>query len=63
MFAKNINEVHRQAWLKQTLATLPKGIRILDAGAGALNNRQYCGHLFYVSQDFCLYNGSEGGAR
>jgi len=59
---KNINEINRQTWLKQTLAALPKGTRILDAGAGELKNRQYCGHLDYVSQDFCQYQGAEGGA-
>lgn len=62
MFHKNINELNRQAWLKQTLGALPKGARILDAGAGELKNRQHCGHLDYVSQDFCQYQGAEKGA-
>lgn len=62
MFIKDINEIQRQAWLKQTLASLPQGIRLLDAGAGELKNRQYCGHLDYVSQDFCQYQGKGGGA-
>lgn len=62
MFPPNINELNRQAWLKKTLASLPKGARILDAGAGELRNRQHCGHLEYVSQDFCQYEGGEGGA-
>ena len=61
MFSKNINELNRQAWLKQTLTTLPQGARILDAGAGELKNRQLCGHLDYVSQDFCQYQGLRGG--
>jgi len=59
MFSKNINELNRQAWLKQTLSALPKGLRILDAGAGELKNRQLCNHLDYVSQDFCQYQGGE----
>ena len=62
MFIKNINEIDRQAWLKQTLTALPQGARILDAGAGELKIRQYCGHLDYVSQDFCQYKGGRGGA-
>lgn len=62
MFNKNINELNRQAWLKQTLGALQKGARVLDAGAGELKNRQHCGHLDYVSQDFCQYQGSGGGA-
>ena len=60
MFIKNINEIDRQAWLKQFLTALPQGARILDAGAGELKNRQYCGHLDYVSQDFCQYQGGDG---
>ena len=63
MFSKNINELNRQAWLKQTLTTLPQGARILDAGAGELKNRQLCGHLDYVSQDFCQYQGLRGGGH
>jgi SAM-dependent methyltransferase len=58
----NINEINRKAWLKQTLNALPKGARLLDAGAGELKNRQYCGHLDYVSQDFCQYQVAGGGA-
>lgn len=56
---KNINEEQRQTWLMNTLHALPKGIRILDAGAGELKNRKYCDHLDYVSQDFCQYDGQE----
>lgn len=54
---KDINEINRQAWLKQSLNALPSGARLLDAGAGELKNRQYCAHLDYVSQDFCQYRG------
>lgn len=61
MFNTNLNELNRQAWLKQTLGALPKGARVLDAGAGELKNRQHCAHLDYVSQDFCQYQGEEGG--
>jgi ubiquinone/menaquinone biosynthesis C-methylase UbiE len=60
MFNTNVNELNRQAWLKKTLSALPVGSRILDAGAGELKNRQYCGHLQYVSQDFCQYKGEQG---
>ncbi len=57
MFIKNINEINRQAWLKQTLLSLPKGACILDAGAGELKNRKHCDHLHYTSQDFNQYTG------
>ena len=60
MILLNLNEINRQVWLKKTLTALPQGARILDAGAGELKNRQYCGHLRYVSQDFCQYQGGGG---
>jgi SAM-dependent methyltransferase len=60
-FFVDINEKVRQNWLKQTLAALPAGTRLLDAGAGELKNRQYCGKLTYVSQDFCQYQGAGEG--
>lgn len=54
---QNINEANRQEWLRQKLAGIPPGSRILDAGAGELKNKQFCVHLRYVSQDFCQYDG------
>jgi SAM-dependent methyltransferase len=59
---KNVNEINRQIWLKNTLSSLPYGARLLDAGAGELQNRKHCGHLEYISQDFCQYQGAGGGA-
>jgi SAM-dependent methyltransferase len=52
------NEKNRQKWISSRLASLPKAIRILDAGAGELRNRPLCSHLNYVSQDFCQYQGT-----
>ena len=62
MFIENTNQLNRQTWLKKTLAAMPAGKRILDTGAGELQNRPLCGHLQYVSQDFCQYDGKRGGA-
>jgi ubiquinone/menaquinone biosynthesis C-methylase UbiE len=45
-------------WLKQTLAKIPEGSRILDAGAGEQQFKKFCSHLDYVSQDFAKYDGS-----
>lgn len=56
-FFRNINEANRREWLRQKLAAIPPGSRILDAGAGELKNKQFCVHLRYVSQDFCQYDG------
>jgi ubiquinone/menaquinone biosynthesis C-methylase UbiE len=55
---KTHNEDGRKIWLKKTLLNLPSGLKILDAGAGELQNRKYCTHLNYVSQDFCQYHGA-----
>ena len=62
MFTKNTNELERQAWLSRVLGSIPPGSRILDAGAGELQNRKHCGHLEYVSQDFGQYTGEAGDA-
>jgi SAM-dependent methyltransferase len=59
---QNINEANRREWLKQKLAVIPPGSRILDAGAGELKNKQFCAHLRYVSQDFCQYDGKGDAA-
>lgn len=57
----DINENNRQDWLKNILGKIPAGHRILDAGAGELRNKPLCGHLDYVSQDFCQYEGIGDG--
>jgi SAM-dependent methyltransferase len=61
MLYKNINDENRQVWLEKTLSNIPKGLRILDAGAGELRHRSLCSHLIYVSQDFCQYEGTGDG--
>ncbi|QOV89435.1 class I SAM-dependent methyltransferase [Humisphaera borealis] len=55
------NEATRIAWIERTLAALPTGGRILDAGAGERPFRKFCGHLQYVSQDFSGYDGQGDG--
>lgn len=54
----NENENNRTEWLAKVLASIPKGLCLLDAGAGELRNRPLCEHLKYVSQDICEYEGS-----
>lgn len=56
------NEAARSHWLREQLARLPDGARILDAGAGQLRNKPLCSHLRYVSQDFNQYEGKGDGA-
>jgi SAM-dependent methyltransferase len=52
------NLENRNAWLEKTLAAIPAGQRILDAGAGELQYRRFCEHLDYVSQDSAEYDAS-----
>lgn len=52
------NEPTRDKWVKLSLARLPAGARLLDAGAGQQRYRSYCSHLNYISQDFCQYDGT-----
>jgi SAM-dependent methyltransferase len=56
------NESTRATWVEQTLAKIPSGSRILDAGAGEQRFRPLCSHLRYVSQDFAQYDGAGDGA-
>ena len=49
--------------MKKTLADIPSGSRILDAGAGELRKKPLCDHLEYVSQDLCQYDGKGDGLR
>jgi len=60
-FCADANESRRQAWLAALLSRVPKGHRILDAGAGELRNKCLCAHLDYVSQDFDQYTGGGDG--
>jgi len=53
------NEQARDIWLASTLKRLPRGLKILDAGAGELRNKKHCEHLIYVSQDFNQYHGHD----
>jgi SAM-dependent methyltransferase len=51
------NASTRDAWVEKVLSELPKGARLLDAGAGQCQYKKFCGHLRYVSQDFAEYTG------
>jgi ubiquinone/menaquinone biosynthesis C-methylase UbiE len=53
----NDNGRNREAWLEKTIANIPSGDSILDAGAGELQYKRFCSHLDYTSQDFGQYDG------
>ncbi|MBK8842631.1 MAG: class I SAM-dependent methyltransferase [Saprospiraceae bacterium] len=55
------NLANREKWLEEILRKIPKGLTILDAGAGELRYKKFCSHLNYVSQDFGEYNGNGDG--
>jgi ubiquinone/menaquinone biosynthesis C-methylase UbiE len=48
-------------WVTLQLEGLPKGWRILDAGAGEQRFKPACSHLHYTAQDFAQYDGSGDG--
>lgn len=52
------NLIERQLWVKKTLESIKSGSKILDAGAGECQYKEYCKHLSYESQDFNEYLGS-----
>jgi len=59
-FASDIglaNEANRIRWVSDTLKKIPNNSKLLDAGAGECQYKQYCSHLQYVSQDFARYDG------
>ncbi|MEO5646617.1 MAG: class I SAM-dependent methyltransferase [Candidatus Paceibacterota bacterium] len=58
----NDNGRNREAWLEKTLAKIPAGKTLLDAGAGELQYKKFCEHLDYTSQDFGGYDG-QGNAE
>jgi SAM-dependent methyltransferase len=63
-FTTNIgtnNDEIRSNWVISQVQSLPKGIKLLDAGAGELRFKQYCNHLEYISQDFGNYDGEGDG--
>mgnify|MGYP001159850206 CR=1 FL=1 len=57
LIGNNTDEV-RVGWVKENLASIPEGYKILDAGAGELRFKPDCDHLQYVAQDFGQYEGT-----
>jgi SAM-dependent methyltransferase len=53
------NQSTRDVWVETVLSELPKGARVLDAGAGECQYKKFCDHLRYVSQDLAEYTGRD----
>jgi len=49
----NFNVVNRDNWIKKEAAKIPKGLKILDVGAGSSPYRNLFKHCEYITQDFC----------
>lgn len=59
VFGEYKNSESREEWVIKHLVSLPDGLTLLDAGAGEQKYRKYCGHLNYISQDFCQYKPNQ----
>jgi len=46
------NQISRDRFVLRHLAALPKGVTVLDAGAGSQRYRSHCRELDYKAQDF-----------
>lgn len=47
----------RDQWVRREAAKLPRGSKVLDAGAGSSKYRPFFAHCDYKTQDFCAYEG------
>lgn len=57
----SVNAENREAWVRASLTALPRGLRVLDAGAGESPYRDCCAGQEYVAQDFAKYDGMGDG--
>lgn len=57
---KQYGNLHiRTKFVAESLLSIPKGSKILDAGCGSQQFRIYCSHLDYKAQDFGQYKSDE----
>lgn len=52
---------YRARWVGKTLRALPRGLRILDVGAGETPYKKWCEGQVYLAQDFSKYDGAGDG--
>lgn len=51
----------RDSWVKEKAASLARGARVLDVGAGEGQYRTLFSHCYYKTQDFAQYQGTSKG--
>jgi 2-polyprenyl-3-methyl-5-hydroxy-6-metoxy-1,4-benzoquinol methylase len=59
----NFSSTWRNEWVIAKAAAIPNGARVLDAGAGECQYRQYFSHTNYAAQDFAGYKGTSEGVQ
>ena len=55
----NFNDYERDRFIKEVAASLPTGLKVLDAGAGTCKYKSLFSHCEYKAQDFAKYTGKE----
>lgn len=55
------NSQVRDQWIIEKIQKIPAGQVLLDAGAGCMRYKPYCGHLKYIAQDFGKYDPFSDG--
>ncbi len=53
-----LNYRTRDLWVQEKLRDIPRGLSVLDAGAGIQMYKNSCKHLKYTSQDFGEFTGA-----
>lgn len=58
-FIFKFNDYNRERFIERFARAVPRGSRVLDAGAGTCKYRALFAHCDYRTQDFAQYQGSE----
>ena len=59
----NFSAYEREAWIAEKAATLCRGSKVLDVGAGECPYRKWFSHCEYLTQDLAQYRGTITGSE
>lgn len=59
----SFNQFERDNWMKEQAALIPKGLRVLDVGAGTCPYRRFLVHCDYKTHDFSQLNQDHNRGR